>query len=91
MLISLDYDDTFTADPKLWTKFVKSAQKVGHKVICITARDFTEGNKYELELALPDIPIIFCDMKPKRKVAESHGYDIDVWIDDTPEAITEGY
>lgn len=91
MLISLDYDDTFTADPKFWRSFVKNAQKAGHKVICITARGFSESNKYELELALPDIPIMFCDMKPKRIVAKNQGYDIDIWIDDTPEAITVGY
>lgn len=91
MLISLDYDDTFTADPEFWWTFVEIAEQRGHKVMCITARPFCEANKRELERALPNIPILFCAMKPKRIVAADAGYEIDVWIDDTPEAISYGY
>lgn len=87
----MDYDDTYTADPKFWKQFIKNAEKRGHKVICITAREAENGNREELTEELPDIPIIFCNLKPKRKVAKRHGYEIDVWIDDTPEAIVHGY
>jgi hypothetical protein len=38
MLISLDYDNTYTLDPKFWDMFVKNAISSGHRVICCTMR-----------------------------------------------------
>ena len=38
MIIALDYDKTYTADPNLWDAFIKFAVFRGHKVICLTMR-----------------------------------------------------
>lgn len=38
MIISLDYDNTYTRDPKFWLEFVKRSIDCGHTVICVTMR-----------------------------------------------------
>lgn len=38
MIISIDYDLTYTLDPHFWNAFVKLAVDCGHKVIMITGR-----------------------------------------------------
>lgn len=38
MLIALDYDGTYTADPVFWETFIVSARVHGHTVVCITMR-----------------------------------------------------
>ena len=38
MLIALDYDKTYTADPALWDNFVDLAQSRGHTVKIVTMR-----------------------------------------------------
>jgi len=90
--ISLDYDNTYTADKNCMKALIRCLQSCGHKVYCVTLRskdldwhdDFEElANKYEVET-------IFCDGESKRKVTELQGIKIDVWIDDWPEGIPNG-
>jgi hypothetical protein len=78
MLISLDYDRTYTKDKELWNRFIEDATKCGHEVICLTMRYPTEPIK--------DIPceIIYTSRKAKLKWAESNGIAVDIWIDDKP-------
>lgn len=38
LILGLDYDHTFTADPDLWRQFISDAQRRGHTVVCVTAR-----------------------------------------------------
>ena len=90
MLISLDYDDTFTADPIFWREVVKLGAKHGHKFICCSARYNDVGNRNELERNLPDIPIVLCGHKSKWHVSRERGFNVDVWIDDTPDSIIYG-
>lgn len=86
----LDFDDTFTADPHLWTIWIQHAQARGHAVFCTTARHNSDGNHEELTRALPPgvIPI-FCSSTPKRRMVESAEIRVDLWIDDYPEAIID--
>lgn len=86
MLISLDYDDTFSADPDFWRKFIESAKAHGHAVICITSRFESFENRRELESAT-GLKVIFCEHNYKRETAEKLGHRVDVWIDDCPEGI----
>lgn len=78
MIIALDYDGTYTADPKLWDRFVSDAVKCGHKVICFTMR-------YKKE-PLPPMPcdVIYTSRKAKKKFSEELGILVDIWIDDKP-------
>lgn len=88
LTISLDYDDTFTADPIFWTAFVGWAQTAGHKVICVTSRFGNFGNRQELRDALPQgMEVVFCDHNGKDESARKAGYQVDIWIDDVPESI----
>lgn len=76
--IAIDYDGTFTLDGHLWLNFAKQAQKFGHEVKIVTARnpnDDTIAETYGLD-------VIYCDGKPKKDF-----YDADIWIDDDPRGI----
>jgi HK97 family phage prohead protease len=91
LLISLDYDRTFTAAPGLWRSFVATAAESGNRVVCITRREDTEQNREELRLAFADLDVadlILCGTgTQKRDAAAAAGLAVDVWIDDHPEGI----
>lgn len=91
LLISLDYDRTFTAAPGLWRSFVAMASERGNKVVCITRRENTDANREELRLAFADLDVadlILCGTgTQKRDAAAAAGLEVDVWIDDHPEGI----
>lgn len=79
MLIALDYDRTYTADPALWNQFIQLAQLRGHRLVCITMRHPTE--------ALPaDFPLetFYTGRHGKLEWAASHNLAVDIWIDDSP-------
>jgi hypothetical protein len=80
MIIALDYDGTFTADPELWQHFIRDATERGHKVVCVTMR-------------YPDEPIgdmdgvseiIYTSREAKGPFMAALGRLMDVWIDDKP-------
>ena len=92
MIISLDYDDTFTKDVYLWQDFIDAAHAHGHTIYVITSRDKDTPVEYEdWFLDLYNIEVIYCAFKAKRKVAEELGIKVDVWIDDNPYRIDVGY
>jgi len=35
MIISVDYDETYTRDKILWDSFIKQAKARGHTVLCV--------------------------------------------------------
>ena len=86
MIISLDYDDTYTKDTEFWDKVVKLGKKHGHTFYCVTARAM-EPDNYEPK---PNMKIYCTSHEYKKKFMQNLGIDIDVWIDDTPEALIEG-
>jgi hypothetical protein len=83
--VSLDYDDTYSLDPKTWDKIINILLKANHNVYCVTKR--YEHLADDIKEAL-DIPIIFVP-KGKSKGLEvfNRGIKIDVWIDDKPLSI----
>lgn len=88
LTISIDFDDTFTADVECWSRVIAELQRHGHTVICVSARRETFGNRQQLETALPaGVKVLLSDTTPKRLHAASYGYRVDIWIDDVPEAI----
>jgi hypothetical protein len=93
--IAMDFDDTFTADPELWSAFIVTAQDRGHRVLCVTARRDTDENRQILteyfEQHGVDVPIIFCNLASKLHSMERRGTKVDIWIDDSPYAIVNGY
>lgn len=91
LVISLDYDRTFTAAPGLWRSFIVDATGRGNRVVCISRRDDTEANREEMRLAFGDLDVaqtILCGTgTQKRDAAAAAGLEVDVWIDDYPEGI----
>jgi hypothetical protein len=94
MIIALDYDDTYTADVEFWQQYITLARDHGHRVLCVTSRDPSPGNKATV---LPcdsngfGIPVYFTNQCAKRWYMETvWKTEVDVWIDDLPERIGNG-
>lgn len=82
MIIALDYDKTFTADPDLWTAFVRNAQAHGHDVSFVTFRSEWRdvGNDDILgDAETLGIEVVFTNARQK-----SECFNADIWIDDCP-------
>jgi hypothetical protein len=88
MIIAIDYDNTYAADPETFNKVIKTFQDAGHTVICVTGRS-NDGlmDKPVRESIGKLIPVVFAGSEWKRSAAKRHGYDVNVWIDDNPEMI----
>ncbi len=80
MLIALDYDGTYTADPILWESFIKKAQERGHEVKIVTMRFPSEP--------LPDIGLDILYTSRKAKFAALP--QANIWIDDMPHFLFNG-
>lgn len=73
MLISLDYDKTYTTDPSLWNDFIVTAKKRGHTVKIVTMR------RPEETIAEAPVDVVYTSRKAKASVIKA-----DIWIDDSP-------
>lgn len=82
MLISLDYDHTYTLDPDVWDRFIHMMQFSGHDVVVVTYRHPSMPVGHEF-----NIPVYYTSYKAKRLYMNRLGVAIDVWVDDQPETI----
>ena len=83
MNIALDFDETYTEDPTLWTEFINKCKTRLHTVTFVTYRPENGNNtdiKYEAQCL--GINVVYTAGKQKQ-----HCFDADVWIDDSPETI----
>ena len=87
LIISIDYDNTFTADTKGWAAVIAILREFGHTVICVSARENTERNREQIEGDLPNTVVLLTTSQPKAEFARKSGYEISIWIDDCPQAI----
>ena len=87
MLIALDYDGTYTADPGLWHPFIAASRARGHRIFVVTMRFPSEGREVEQRLGTHVDRIIFTGREAKRRHLQRLGHDVDVWIDNHPEYI----
>jgi hypothetical protein len=83
MNIAIDYDETYTLDPVVWSKIINILLESKHNVYCVTKR--YEAIADDIKDTL-NIPIIFAT-KSKLEAVQSHDVKIDVWIDDRPHSI----
>lgn len=95
--IALDYDDTWTADKELWAYFVTECVEKGHTVYCVTARWDTEENRREIRDDFARFKLdwairgpYFSNLNSKKERMDKLGIEIDIWIDDNPDAIING-
>lgn len=82
MKIAIDYDNTFSADPRLFMIFAQAASVLGHEVVIVTSRH----PSVPIPMANCGIPVIYCAFKAKRGC-----YPADVWIDDDPKHIDQDH
>jgi hypothetical protein len=89
MNISIDFDDTFTADRLLFTHFIRIAKEQGHNVYCVTMRHPTDSEEVYNSIGklIGKDHCIFTEGKAKELFCFTKGITIDVWIDDMPGAI----
>lgn len=84
MKIGLDYDNTYTRDPKCWNDVIDTFQAAGHNVYVVTMRTSAEGKPVTEALAGRVEGIFFTARKAKAKFMFDRGIDISVWVDDIP-------
>lgn len=77
MRISVDYDKTYSADPKLFDEFIAIAKRRGHDVVCMTMR------RPEEAIEMP-CQVIYTSRRAKVLYAAEHSIKIDIWVDDAP-------
>lgn len=87
MIIAIDFDNTFTADPEAWREVILMMQAKGHKFVCVTGRSDDEMGDQVRKAIDGLIPIVFAGSRWKREAAKRSGWDVDVWIDDMPEMV----
>lgn len=92
MIIAIDYDWTYTADPELFNKIIGLFQDKGHTVICVTGR---QGGTVMAQPVLDSIGkiigehrCIFAGTEWKAVAAKNRGYNVNIWIDDMPGMIS---
>ena len=83
MLIALDYDGTYTADPDFWQRFIVNAQGSGHEVICATMRYPSEGDTI-CDTLKTMVKIYYTSRQAKAKGLEAQNIFPTIWIDDNP-------
>lgn len=93
MTISIDFDRTFSADPKMWGEFAMQCDAAGNTVVMISRREDTPKNKQEIMDAIGEhahafskIMLIGADML-KADAAAAAGIKVNIWIDDAPETV----
>ena len=86
MVLSLDYDDTYTEDPEFWLDFISRCKLRGHKIYCVTMRDDTTAQLIDPRLH-QSVTIFATCGQAKKAYCEARGIRIDIWIDDHPEWI----
>lgn len=87
MKIALDYDGTFTRDPKLWILFMGMCKAAGHEVRIVTMRKPEEPVDFCELSECYHPPVIYTSRIQKREYCDEIGWQPDIWIDDSPEFI----
>lgn len=85
MKIALDFDETYTEDPILFGNLVRLAKARGHEVKIVTWRKDTDNANEDIREAARTlgIGVVYC-----AGIAKMKCYAADVWIDDSPYAVT---
>jgi hypothetical protein len=92
LLICIDFDRTYTQDPKMWNLFIDLVESRGHDIICVTLR---HARGKEAEDAIRTIgrkcTVYFTERKCKKDYLQNIGIFPDIWIDDDPRTILEDF
>lgn len=94
MILSIDYDDTYTRDPLFFNWIAQEAIDRGHDVWCVSARH--QSHMIEAEDTIGRVigsdKCLGTNGKAKRDTLfKERGVYADVWIDDMPDTVINGY
>jgi peptidoglycan/xylan/chitin deacetylase (PgdA/CDA1 family) len=78
VIIALDYDGTYTADPAMWDAYIKIAKARGHEVLIATMRFESEP------VNVKGVRVIYTGRKAKAPFLRDLGIEPAIWIDDNP-------
>ena len=86
LTFAIDFDKTWTADPKAFWMISEMLESRGHEVIIATNRDkwAPDMKRHNIRCSLP---IIYCGGTFKEEACRKAGYKVDIWIDDMPGTI----
>jgi hypothetical protein len=91
MLVAIDFDQTITEHPQGWLEVINTMKAVGMRVIVVTFRQPT-CDPHELDWLDKHVEaVIFTGQRNKDQACKIRGFNVDVWIDDTPMSITHDY
>jgi len=87
MTFALDFNGTYTKDPKFWNVFIELARLRKDEVYCVTHSTDADENK-ELLASIGQVigenKCIFADGHSKMEAVAALGINIDIWIDNNP-------
>lgn len=87
MTFALDFNGTYTKDPKFWNVFIELARLRKDEVYCVTHSTDPDENKELLQSIgqiIGENKCIFADGHSKMEAVSALGIDIDIWIDNNP-------
>lgn len=93
LTLSIDFDRTFAADPKLWGEFAEDAVEGGNTVVMISRREDTPENQQLIADTLGEWKSYFSQVlliggeTLKDDAAKAAGLAVDVWVDDSPQTV----
>lgn len=89
MIIAIDYDMTYTADPETFEKVIALFKAAGHTVICVTGRSDDGVMDVPVRNSIGKlVPVVFAGKEWKATAAKKQGYNVSIWIDDMPGMIS---
>jgi hypothetical protein len=95
MLIAIDFDETLTADAELWRNFIELSKKLGHRVVCVTARRDTDDNNETIDSWMHfhgiDLRTYYTELSSKVEHMKRLDIKVDIWIDDDPRKCAMGH
>jgi hypothetical protein len=91
MIISIDFDDTYSVNPQMWDEFIRLAWSFDFHVICVTARHDYEMAKVHSSIGnmIGKSQCFSTGRVHKKKYMKEQGLKVDIWIDDNPSAIVD--
>lgn len=91
MIVAIDYDGVWGAEPALFERLVGELLSGGHRCLVVTGRsgEGRWGREVREAVARSGHPlaIVFAAGGWKREAARRAGWAVDVWIDDHPETV----
>lgn len=90
-VFAFDFDNTISRDPEGFLKIMHTLEMRGHVCYVVTARLSTMYPDDLNFLKDKGYRVFFTELKAKRKYMQDQGIEIDVWVDDKPEAVYQDY